>query len=47
MNNKQNVESYIKQMLGNMNEQQKQNLFKQAKGYGMPDEVLAKFQNMK
>lgn len=47
MNNGQNPEPYIKQMLGHMTDEQKQNLFKQAKGYGMPDEILSKFQNMR
>jgi len=44
---KQNPEPYIKQMLGNMNEEQKQALFKQAQNYGVPNDVLSKIQNMK
>ena len=43
----QNPEPYIKQMLGNMNDEQKQAFFKQAQGYGVPNQVLSRIQNMK
>lgn len=47
MSMKENPEPYIKQMLGNMNDEQKKELFKRAKGYGVPNEILSKIQNMK
>lgn len=47
MNMKQNPEPYIKQMLGNMNDEQKQALFKRCKQYNVPDDILSRLQNMK
>lgn len=47
MNMGQNPEPYVKQILGNMNPEQKQALFKQAQNYGVPNDVLSKIQNMK
>lgn len=47
MGNRQQLEQYTMQMVKNMNPEQKQALFKQAKGYGMPDDILIKFQNLK
>ena len=43
----QNPEPYIKQALGNMNDEQKQAFFKQLDGYGCPKKILSKLQNMK
>jgi hypothetical protein len=37
----------LKQLMGNMSNEQKGALLKQAKSYGAPDEILAKLQNMK
>lgn len=47
MNMKQNPEPYVKQMMANMSPEQKQQLFKQAQGYGVPNEILSRLQNMK
>ena len=43
----QNPEPYVKQILGNMNSEQKQAFLKQLNGYGCPKEILSKLQNMK
>lgn len=45
--NKQSPDGMIKQLMSNMNSEQKQNLFRQAKSFGVPDNVLSKIQNMK
>lgn len=47
MNMGQNPEPYVKQILGNMNKQQKEAFFKQLNGYGCPKEIMSKLQNMK
>lgn len=39
--------AFVKQLMDNMQPQQKQQLFKSAKQYGVPDDVLSKLQNMK
>jgi hypothetical protein len=47
MQNGGNPNALLKQMMGNMQPQQKQQLFKSAKQYGVPEDVLSKIQNMK
>jgi len=47
MRNNGNPEAMLKQVLGNATPEQRQNLLKQAKGYGVPDNILSKIQNMK
>lgn len=47
MKNGGNPNAMIKQMMGNMQPQQKQQLFQSAKQYGVPDNVLSKIQNIK
>lgn len=47
MNMKQNPEPYVKQMMANMNPEQKQQLFKRLNDYNCPREILSKLQNMK
>ena len=42
-----NPEPYIKQMMGNMNSEQKQALLQQAQNYGVPNNILSRIQNMK
>lgn len=43
----QNPEPYIKQMIGNMQPEQKQALLQQAQNYGVPNNILSRIQNMK
>lgn len=47
MNIGQNPEPYIKQVLSNMQPEQKQALFKQLNNYNCPKEILSKIQNMR
>ena len=47
MQNGGNPEGVLKQMLGNMSPEQKQNILNQAKSYNCPNEILSKIQNMK
>lgn len=42
-----NPNAMLNQMMGNMQPQQKQQLLQSAKQYGVPDNVLSHFQNMK
>ncbi len=42
-----NPNAILNQMMGNMQPQQKQQLLQSAKQYGVPDNVLSRFQNMK
>lgn len=42
-----NIESYAKQVFGNMQPQQRQMILQNAKMMGAPDNVLSRFQNMK
>jgi hypothetical protein len=42
-----NPNAILNQMMGNMQPQQKQQLLQSAKRYGVPDNVLSHFQNMK
>ena len=47
MRNNGNPEGMLRQMMSNATPEQRQNLFNQAKGYGVPEDVLSKVQNMK
>ena len=47
MRNNGNPEALLQQIMGKATPEQKQDLFKQAKNYGVPNEVLSKIQNMK
>ena len=47
MQNNGNPQGLVKQMMGNMPTEQKQNLLNQCKSYGMPEHLLSKLQNMK
>lgn len=47
MQNNTNPQELLKQMMGNATPEQRQNLLKQCKNYGVPSEILAKIQNMK
>lgn len=47
MQNNSNPQAIIQQMMTGASPEQKESLFKQAKNYGVPDEILAKLQNMK
>lgn len=37
----------LQQMMGNTSPEQMQNILTQAKGFGVPDNILAQLQNMK
>ena len=47
MQNKTNPQNLVNQIMSNISPEQKQNLLNQCKQYGMPNEMLAKLQNMK
>lgn len=47
MQNNGNPQAMIQQMMSNATPEQKENLFKQCKQYGIPDGLLSKLQNMK
>lgn len=47
MNNGSNPQALMKQMMGNMNNNQIQNAMNQAKSMGIPDSILAQVQNIK
>ena len=47
MQNNGNPNELLKQVVGNMSGDQKQNLLKQAKSYGCPDSILSQLQNTK
>ena len=47
MNSGTNPQSLMKQMMGNMNNNQIQNAMTQAKQFGVPDNILNQMQNMK
>ena len=42
-----NVDPIVKQLLGRVTPEQKQQILNAAKGYGVPDDYLSKLQNMK
>jgi len=47
MRNNGNPTAMLKQMMSNATPEQKEGLFKQAKQYGCPDNILSQIQNMK
>ena len=47
MQNNGNPEGALKQMLGKLSPEQKQNVLNQARSYGAPNDILSKIQNMK
>ena len=47
MQNNGNPQGLVKQMMGNMPKEQKQNLLNQMKQYGCPENILSQLQNMK
>ena len=47
MQNKNNPQDLVRQIMGNISPEQKQNLLNQAKNYGCPNELLSKLQNLK
>lgn len=47
MRNNGNPSELVKQMMSNATPEQRQNLLKQAKSYGCPDNILSQLQNMK
>ena len=42
-----NPEALVKQVMGNMSSEQKENLLRQAKQYGVPNVILSRIQNIK
>ena len=47
INNGGNPDAFLKQVLGQVTPEQKQNILNTAKGYGVPESYLSKIQNMK
>lgn len=47
MQNNGNPQAILQQMMSKATPEQKEALFKQAKNYGVPDNVLSQIQNMK
>jgi hypothetical protein len=47
MKNNGNPQAMIQQILKTATPEQKENLFKQCKNYGVPDNVISQIQNMK
>lgn len=47
MNSGTNPQSLMKQMMGNMNNSQIQNVITQAKNIGVPNNILTQIQNIK
>lgn len=47
MQNNGNPQPILQQMMSNATPEQKESLFKQAKQYGVPNNILSKIQNMK
>lgn len=47
MRNNGNPQALVQQMMKNATPQQRENLLKQAKGYGVPEQILSQLQNMK
>ena len=47
MRNGGNIDPIVKQMLGRVTPEQKQQILNTAKGYGFPDSYLSQLQNMK
>ncbi len=47
MKNGVNPQSMLKQMMGNVNSSQMQQVLTQAKSFGVPDNILSQIQNFK
>lgn len=47
MLNNGNPSAILQQMIGNATPEQRQDLYAEARKYGVPDDVLSKIQNMK
>jgi hypothetical protein len=47
MRNNGNPNAMLQQMMSGATPEQKENLLKQAKGYGVPDTILSQIQNMR
>ena len=47
MQNNGNPQAMLHQLMSNASPEQKENLMKQAKQYGVPDNILSQIQNMK
>ena len=47
MQSNSNPQAMLQQMMSNATPQQKESLIKQAKSYGVPDNILSQIQNMK
>lgn len=47
MQNNNNPQALVKQIMGNVSPEQKQNLLNQMKQYGCPENILSQLQNMK
>jgi len=47
MRSGQDPQKFVKQIMGNMNTQQREGLIKQAKDFGCPDSILSQIQNIK
>ena len=47
MNSNGNPEPLINQLMGNATPEQKQSILQQAKQYGVPNNILAKLQNIR
>lgn len=47
MQGKNNPQGLVKQIMGNISPEQKQNLLNQMKQYGCPENILSQLQNMK
>lgn len=47
MQNGGNPEAMLKQVMGNVNPEQRQQILNTARSYGAPNDVLSKLQNMK
>ena len=47
MQNNGNPQAMVKQVMGNMSPEQREGIFRQAKQYGCPDNILSQIQNMK
>jgi hypothetical protein len=47
MQNNEDPTSMLQQVMGSYTPEQKQALFKQCKNFGVPEQILAKIQNLK
>ena len=47
MQNSINPQQLVNQFMGNASPQQRENLLRQAKQYGVPDNILSQLQNIK